>query len=117
MVFKEVTNSYNFVPMSYKDVTKVVDDADFLPDSELIRALRVSGNSAGETPVYDYDDGKVPANDTVTPEVIALRSGKLDRCEVQVLKESLISQGKEVAKQAHQDAVDSAVSSFLGVNA
>lgn len=115
-MFSNFVSDFKFVPMSYKDVLKVVDDADFLPDSELVRALRVSGSGSSDNLLYDYDDGVVPENDTVTSEVLALRSGRLDKAEVQTMKDALVRSGIDLAKQDKSDAINQAISDALGVS-
>lgn len=115
-MFSDFVSDYRFEPMSYENVIKVVDDADFLPDSELVRALRVSGSGASDNLLYDYDDGVVPENDTVTNEVLALRSGRLDKAEVQTMKDALIRSGVDMAKQDKTDAINKAIGDALGVS-
>lgn len=114
-MFDNIGSDFPFVPMSYKKITKVVDDSDFLPDSELVRALRVSGNAAGDEPLYDYDDGVVPKDDSITPEIVLLRSGKLDKAEVQTLQNSLVQSGVDLASKDKNEAITNAVADALGI--
>lgn len=87
--------------VSYYD--DIVDRTDFRPDSETLRGYKLS-NGAGmtETGNFDYPEGDT-SNDTVTPELIALRNGRLDRAEVQKLAEATDKALKETADLAKKE--------------
>lgn len=103
---------------SYYD--DIVDRTDFRPDSETLRGYKLS-NGAGITDSgnYDYPQGDT-SHDTVTPELIALRNGRLDRAEVQKLAEATDKALKETADlakkeklQADEEALSKARQAYL----
>lgn len=68
----------------------IVDKSDFKPDSENKRSVRASGGNAGLKGVYDSDE-KSKSDDLLTKlsdVELMLRSGKLDKADVQVLREA-----------------------------
>lgn len=113
----------------------IVDKSEFRPDTETIRGLKLSaGSKLTDCGLYDYKDGKIPEVDTVTPELLALREGKLDRADVQKLaaeadaalkdsvsiaeKEKLLAE-KEAVLNARQSYIDSEIGfdpSLVGAN-
>ena len=104
--------------VSYYD--DIVDRTDFRPDSETLRGYKLS-NGAGVTDSgnYDYPEGDT-SKDTVTPELIALRNGRLDRAEVQKLSEATDKALKETADlarkeklQADEEALSKARQAYL----
>lgn len=106
---------YIFKPVSYKNVRDVVDRASFRPDSEMVRSFKFNPQGERTTPVYDYPDGQVPKDDTVTPEIVALRSGKLDKADVDYLKKQVLDSAKNDADAKHAAAVVKALDEALGI--
>lgn len=99
----------------------IVDKSEFRPDSETIRGLKLSaGSGLTDKGLYDYPEGVIPDVDTVTPELVALRNGKLDKADVQklsdeadaALKESMSNAEKEKLL-AEKEAINNARQSFL----
>ena len=107
-----------YMPPVYCKVREIVDLQEFMPDSENVRAFRISGSSggSGSVPLYDYPDGKIPKNDTVTDLVLKMRSGKLDRADIDNIKRDLINKAKADTFKAHSDKVLSAIDKVLGLN-
>lgn len=69
----------------------IVDDSDFRPTAERIRDNTFRSNGSAIDPdslQYDYEAGKV-IKEKVSDVVLALRNGKLDKADVQVLNELL----------------------------
>lgn len=99
----------------------IVDKTEFRPDSETIRGLKLSaGAGVTDKGLYDYPEGKIPDVDTVTPELIALREGKLDKADIQklsqeaddALKESM-SNAETEKLLAEKEAINNARQAFL----
>ncbi len=99
----------------------IVDKSEFRPDRETIRGLKLSaGAGVTNKGMFDYPEGVVPDDDTVTPEIVALRNGKLDKADVQklsqeadeALKESISNADKEKAL-AEKEALNNARQAFL----
>lgn len=99
----------------------IVDKSEFRPDSETIRGMKLSaGSGLTDNGLYDYPEGKIPDVDTVTPELVALRNGLLDKADVQklsqeadeALKESMSNAEKEKLL-AEKEAINNARQSFL----
>lgn len=67
----------------------IVDDSHFKRSSEIKRDMIASGNiGAGERGVYDFNEGEKVTKDNLLSDVeIALRSGKLDKADIQKLQE------------------------------
>lgn len=107
---------YKFKPVSYKNVRDVVDRASFRPDSEMVRSFKFNPQGERTTPVYDYPDGQVPNDDTVTPEIVALRSGKLDKADVEYLKNQVLQNAKNDSDAKHAEAVVKALDKALGIS-
>lgn len=85
----------------------IVDDSDFRPTAEQIRdnAFRSNGSVIDPDSLqYDYDAGKV-IKEKVSDVVLALRNGKLDKADVQVLNEALTNK----LEKSVQDKKDSDV--------
>lgn len=80
--------SLSFVPLAcpYDDI---VDETNFKRSSEIKRDMVASGNiGAGERGIFDYQEGEQITKDNIISDVeIALRSGKLDKADVQKLRE------------------------------
>ena len=109
-------NDYIQESIDYGLIVPVVDYSNFREDAENIRALKFNPSGAGTVPVYDYPDGVVPANDTVTKELVLLRSGKLDKAEVAELKDKIVRDELSKNDKAHSDKVSKAVDKVLGVD-
>lgn len=75
----------------------IVDTSNFMPSSEKKRNMIATGNiGAGEKGLYDYEPNtKVTKENSPTDVEIALREGKLDKADIQKLKEIYQEQGKE----------------------
>lgn len=74
--------------INYDDI---VDDSDFKPSAERIRDNQFRSNGSALDPdslQYDYEAGKV-IKEKVSDVVLALRSGKLDKADVQVLNDAI----------------------------
>lgn len=104
-------------PDYYDDI---VDKTEFRPDSENVRSARASGGAMSGGGLYDFPDGVVPDSDGVTKEIIALRNGKLDKAEVQALKDqtdkalkNAVSEAKEKKLLEQKEALIEARQSYL----
>lgn len=86
-------------PDYYDDI---VDKTEFRPDSENVRSARASGGAMSGGGLYDFPDGIVPDSDCVTKEIIALRNGRLDKAEVQALKEQTDKALKDAVSEAKE---------------
>ena len=117
-MFKSVVHTdYHFSPALFAGTVKTVDESNFRPDAEQVRALKF--NPAGgmaSSPVYDYPDGKIPKDDKVTDTIVALRSGRLDKADVDKLKRDINSIGAENSKQLKDAKLRDAVERTLGVS-
>ena len=115
------SDSFDYENASSDYYDDIVDKSEFRPDSETIRGLKLSvGSGVTDKGLYDYSEGKIPDVDTVTPELIALRNGKLDKADVQklsqeadeALKESMSNAEREKLL-AEKEAINNARQSFL----
>ena len=115
------SDSFEYLNDSTDYYDDILDKSEFRPDCETIRGLKLSvGAGVTNKGLYDYPEGVIPDNDTLTPEIIALRDGKLDKADVQklaeqaddALKESISIADKEKA-QAEKDALNNARQAFL----
>lgn len=93
---------------------QIVDYTNYRPDTEQLRSMKVTGDQV--TPVsgmYDKDPSQV------TPEMLLLRSGRLDRADVQKLQfefaEKAKSEQKTAKNKAKAEATDKAISDALGI--
>ena len=111
-----IDNGYTFKPLSYVKLHTSADLSSFRPDAEQVRALKFNPQSSGSTPVYDYEDGVVPKDDTVTPEIVALRSGKLDKADAEALKAKIFAEAKKSNDEAYMNKVQKAVENVLGIS-
>lgn len=102
--------------VSHSDVLDVSDKSSFRPDSEQVRALKFNPQGVGNTPMYDYPNGDVPKDDTVTAELIALRSGKLDKADIEKVKRDILNNAVESDNNAKADKLAKAVESALGIS-
>lgn len=113
--------SFDFLNERVDTYDDIVDKSEFRPDTETIRGLKLSvGAGVTNQGLYDYHEGKIPDTDTVTPEIIALRNGQLDRADVQklaaeaddALKDSLSNAEKEKL-QAEKEAILTARQAYM----
>lgn len=79
----------------------IVDRSDFHPDEDLLRSVS-KGQVSTTVGSYDYDSDKVPFSDkdTVSPVIVALRSNKLDKADVQKLKQDMEKLSKDESSTA-----------------
>lgn len=85
---KALSVSYNFdTPIVQYD--DIVDTSHFKLSREIKRDMVASGNlGAGEQGVFDYKDGeKITKENAVTDTELLLRAGKLDKADVQKLRD------------------------------
>lgn len=84
--------------VNYDDI---VDRSNFHPDEDLLRSLS-KGQVSTTVGSYDYDDNKVPFSDkdTVSPVIVALRNNKLDKADVQKLKQDMEKMSKDESSSA-----------------
>ena len=108
-------SGFVFVPHDYSDYPDCVDVASYRPDGEAVRAFKTLGTSDGSTLQYDYPDGVVPEDDAVSDVVLSLRSGKLDKAEVQTLMDSVSASAVSESDKIHADKVSAAVDKVLDV--
>ncbi len=78
-------------PQTYSDIVR---DDDFKRIQSEIEAGDLNQDMGSTKNSYDYEDGSVPSDDPVTPLIVALRSGKLDKADVQKIQDQL----KQVAE-------------------
>lgn len=107
----------------------IVDRSNFRSTAEIKRDMRASGKiGAGEKPIYDYQPGeKIEASKVVSELELLLRAGKLDKADIQKLREVFEADAKdsvESAKEAEklkaqeeaQTNREKAIDEALGVN-
>ena len=116
--FSDESFEYHDSSPDYYD--DIVDKTEFRPDSENVRSARASGGAMSGGGLYDFPDGVVSDSDSVTKEIIALRNGRLDKAEVQVLKEqtdealkAAVSEAKERKLLEQKEALVEARQSFI----
>lgn len=82
----QVSFDYSIPPVEYDDI---VDTSHFRLSRDMKRDLVVSGNvGSGEQGLYDYQgDDKITKDNLVTDTELLLRSGKLDKADVQKLRD------------------------------
>lgn len=93
---------WNFKPtIKYDDI---VDDSNFRSSAETKRDMIASGKiGAGEQGVYDYQENeKITSENLVSDVEIALRSGKLDKADVQKLQEMYAEKGADDVQSARE---------------
>lgn len=112
-----VKPTFIYQPVSFEGVSSVTDKSTFRPDSEMVRALKFNpaGGMQGN-PQYDYADGKVPEKDPVSPEIIALRSGKLDKADAEALKRRILESAKSDMDDEHLQKIKDAMDRVLGIS-
>lgn len=79
----------------------IVDRSNFHPDEDLLRSVS-KGQVSMNVGSYDYDNDKVPFSDkdTVSPVIVALRNNKLDKADVQKLKQDIEKLSKDESSSA-----------------
>lgn len=87
------------VPRPKIKYDNIVDDKDFAALKSSNRLSRLNQEGAGQGKgkgVYDYQKGKIPDfNKTVSDDIIALRSGLLDKADVDTIKRALENQNSK----------------------
>lgn len=116
MKFSNITSGFVFVSPDYSSLPTVTDVSNFRPDSEQVRALKFNPQGSGSTPVYDYPDGKVPDDDPISMEIVALRSGKLDKADVDRLKDNILKNAEKDSENALIKKVEKSFLETLGVS-
>lgn len=104
------------IPPSYSAYDDVVDKSSFRPDSEQVRALKFNPQGSGSVPCYDYPDGKIPDDDPVSPTIVALRSGKLDKADVAKIQKSIYDEAKTTKDTEKYKKVSEALDKALGIS-
>lgn len=129
-MFQKNINGYTFKPLRYSEsvvgtdgeikskplIRSCADLSSFRPDSEQIRAFKFNPEASGQTPAYDYPDGKVPKDNPITDEIVLLRSGKLDKADADALKAKIIADAKRSNDDAYAERVKKAMEDILGFN-
>lgn len=87
-----------------KEWDKIVDDSNFRTTSEIKRDMIASGNvGVGEKGLYDYDsEQKITKENVVSDIELALRNGKLDKADVQKLRELSDKSAQEEINQTKE---------------
>lgn len=105
------------VTAKFADTPTCVDLASYRPDSEQVRAFKFNpAPSMMSNPQYDYSDGNIPDDDPVTDIILALRSGKVDKAEIQQIRDSILAQAKAQNDEAKAQKMIDSLNSALGVN-
>ena len=102
MVFNNPSgNGFVSHPFDFSEIPFSTDVASFRPDSEAVRSLKFnpSGGDAS-TLEYDFKDGKDDGK--ISDVMLTVRSGKLDKAEIQTLTDSL----KDSSEKASKDSLD-----------
>lgn len=107
-----ILNDISGSSMDYSEYPTCVDESDYRPDAEQLRSLKITGQVASVSPVYDTD-GDI---NSITDDIVTLRQGKLDKAEVETLRKNIIDSSVLDGKKAHDKAVSDAIDSTLGVN-
>ncbi len=115
-MFINIYSGYVYPVVCLSEELSTVDKSSFRPDSEQVRALKFNPQGSGSTPVYDYPDGKVPKDDPISPEIISLRSGKLDKADVERVKESIIKKAKDDSDNSMAENAKIALTKVLGLD-
>lgn len=99
-----------FIGFQYPDIKKwprIVDDTHFRTTSEIKRDMIASGNiGAGEKGLFDYDsEVKITPDNIISDVELALRNGRLDKADVQVLRDHFDNLSLESQKESVEKAV------------
>lgn len=77
-------------PQKFKQTySDIVRDDDFKRVQEDIKNGDITQDMGSVQNSYDYQDGNVPEDDPVTDLIVSLRSGKLDKADVQKIQSEL----------------------------
>lgn len=118
MQFMNLSNGWTQKNVDFSSLPTVVDVSSYRPDAEQVRAMKFNPVGSSATPLYDYSDGKVPKDDPATLEIVALRSGKLDRADVDRIKANIEAEARENTNNVKLDKLaDSIAKTFNGVDA
>lgn len=105
------------VTAKFADTPICVDLASYRPDSEQVRSFKFNPQPSMMTnPQYDYSDGKVPDDDPVTDVILALRSGKVDKAEIEQIRASILAKAKQQTDEAKAQKMIDSLNTALGVN-
>ncbi len=103
-----VFGSSSWSPLSAPVYDDVVDKSEFRPDADVVRSALSSGSvsTVGE---YDFADGKIPDGYEPSQVILDLRNGRLDKADVQKIKQSLDKDfAVETAKNAERKEIEKA---------
>ena len=115
-MFKDYANVLPTACFDYESIDSVSDLSSFRPDSEAVRSLKFTAQGDSTSPVYDYPDGVVDDKDTVTDTLIAIRSGRLDKADVDQLKQSIKDNAESKKNSDRSEKLLSAVEKSLGID-
>lgn len=103
-----VFGSSSWSPLSSPTYDDVVDKSEFRPDSDVVRSALSSGTISG-VGEYDFKDGKIPQGYEPSQVILDLRNGRLDKADVQKIKESLDKDiAVETAKETERKELEKA---------
>ena len=105
------------VTAKFADTPICVDLASYRPDSEQVRAFKFNPAPSMMTNLqYDYSDGKVPDDDPVTDVILALRSGKFDKADIEHIRSSILAKANQQSDEAKAQKMIDSLNTALGVN-
>lgn len=87
----------------------IVDDKDFSKLKQQKRLERLSQEGAGASsgsPQYDFEKGKKRSHDKVSDSMLALRSGKLDKADVQEIQKHIASELQEDLSKSEREQAE-----------
>lgn len=120
----------SFVPCRYHKMASVVnpsydaivDRSDFKKGQDKERAMRLLGDTGG-TPtngVYDFPDGKISKENTPTPLQLSLRTGRLDKADIDAIArvqrkaaQDEVKDNLDKKRQKDRETVEAARQSFI----
>lgn len=102
-----VVRRCDVLPKFEQCYSDIVRDDDFKRVQEDIRHNDLIQDTGAVANSYDYKDGVVPKDDPVTDLILMLRSGKMDKADVQKVREQLeeISKSESDKYTAEQKAL------------
>lgn len=83
------------LPKFEQKYSDIVRDDDFKRVQEDIKSSDLVQDTGSTANAYDYKDGKIPSDDSVTDLIVLLRSGKLDKADVAKIKAELEKVAKD----------------------
>lgn len=97
----------NFIGFQYPNIkkwAKIVDDSHFRTTSEIKRDMIASGNiGSGEKCLFDYEsESRITPDNIISDVELALRNGRLDKADVQVLREHFDNLSLESQKESSE---------------